>query len=95
MSRERLLSTLALIRAGVEFGSKSWSLDAVEDASLHHSREQVMARLATKLMDDVYALSSTLSKGESDDERPPDAELIALSGSQTLLPSPSRPSRCA
>jgi len=65
MSRERLLSTLALIRAGVEFGSKSWSLDAVEDPSVHRSRGEDMTTLAKKLMDDVYSLSSTLSKGES------------------------------
>ncbi|ORY76938.1 trafficking protein particle complex subunit 10 [Leucosporidium creatinivorum] len=62
MSRERLLSTLALIRAGVEFGSKSWSLDAVEDPSVHRSRGEDMTTLAKKLMDDVYSLSSTLSK---------------------------------
>lgn len=65
MSRERLLSTLALIRAGVEFDSKTWSLDAVEDPSVYRSRGEDTRTLATKLMDDVYSLSSTLSKGES------------------------------
>ena len=63
MSRERLLSTLALIRAGVEFGSTSWSLDAVTEPSEHRSREQDSAELAQQLMEDVYNLSSTLSKG--------------------------------
>lgn len=94
MSRERLLSTLALIRAGVEFGSKTWSLDAVEDPSVHRSRGEDMTTLAKKLMDDVYSLSSTLSKGgwwlfELFDPA------LTLPISQTSPPSPSRPSRCA
>ncbi|KAI5476177.1 hypothetical protein MNV49_000338 [Pseudohyphozyma bogoriensis] len=52
MTKERLLSSLALIRTGVEFGGKEWKLDTDEDE----------VELARRLMKDVYDLSKTLSK---------------------------------
>lgn len=64
MSRERLLSTLALIRAGAELGTSRWNLDSVCEPSLKHSREEDMSNLAKKLMNDVYTLSSKLAKGK-------------------------------
>lgn len=64
MPKERLLSTLALVRAGVEYRSKVWALDIDQEASIALSPQERMAELAEKLMDDVYKLSTMLSKGE-------------------------------
>lgn len=61
MPKERLLSTLALIRAGVEYGSTLWSLDVASQLS---PTIEGLSDLAKRLMDDVYSLSSLLSKGE-------------------------------
>lgn len=93
MSRERLLSTLALIRAGVEFNSKTWSLDAVEEPSELHSKEDDSATLARRLMDDVYSLSSALSKGRLVSLASAGLQLTSLVA-QTSPPSLSRLSRC-
>lgn len=63
LSKERLLSTLALIRSGIEFGAKEWSLRALrEDDDDDEGKD---AELAKSLMKDVYDLSGTLSKGLS------------------------------
>ncbi|GAA5881145.1 hypothetical protein JCM16303_004817 [Sporobolomyces ruberrimus] len=60
LSKERLLSTLALIRSGIEFGAKEWSLRALrEDDDDDEGKD---AELAKSLMKDVYDLSGTLSK---------------------------------
>ncbi|GAA5937732.1 transport protein particle complex II subunit TRS130 [Sporobolomyces koalae] len=59
MSKERLLSTLALIRSGIEFGSKRWSLRALREDGDGHEKDK---ELATTLMEDVYKLSATLTK---------------------------------
>ncbi|KAM0751302.1 hypothetical protein T439DRAFT_325449 [Meredithblackwellia eburnea MCA 4105] len=64
MPRDRLLSTLSLIRAGVEFESKDWNLDippsTVPAADL--SKGERMKELAAELMQTVYKLSGLLSK---------------------------------
>lgn len=61
MPRDRLLSTLALVRSGVIVGSKEWALEPVLDQVVDWKRQNT--ELAKKLMDDVYRLSGTLSKG--------------------------------
>lgn len=60
MPKERLLSTLALVRAGIEYGSKVWRLEPVGEGDPESGE-----RLAKHLMDDVYSLSSGLAKGAS------------------------------
>lgn len=65
MSKERLLSTLALVRAGIEYGSKVWSLDTLREASSSMSKEEGNRVLAQRLMDQVYELSGLLLKGTS------------------------------
>lgn len=62
MSRERLLSTLALLRSGVEFRSNSWRLETAGAVDTGAGKSSV--ELAKKLMDDVYELSGTLTKGK-------------------------------
>ncbi|GAA5867144.1 hypothetical protein JCM1840_001497 [Sporobolomyces johnsonii] len=62
MPKERLLSTLALVRAGIEFGSKKWELSALGDGGSGEERRVQNAKVAKQLMEDVYQLSSTLSK---------------------------------
>lgn len=66
MAKERLLSTLALIRAGVEHGSKAWALD-LPDSGTGASGDDGERRtaLAKQLMGDVYDLSGKLTKGPS------------------------------
>ncbi|GAA5906420.1 hypothetical protein JCM8208_004655 [Rhodotorula glutinis] len=60
MPRDRLLSTLALVRAGVTYGGKTWGLEAlVEEGAEVESQNEVCAR---RLMRDVYDLSATLTK---------------------------------
>lgn len=59
LSKERLLSTLALVRTGVEFCSKQWGLD------LNRGKETVRSSLADKLMKEIYDLSALLTKGAS------------------------------
>lgn len=61
MSKEQLLSTLALIRSGIEYGAKEWNLRALAEDG--EGREKDI-EVATSLMQDVYDLSRTLSKGE-------------------------------
>ncbi|SCV73847.1 BQ2448_6277 [Microbotryum intermedium] len=56
MDKEELLSTLALIRAGVEFESKKWDLEGFEKEG------EDSESLAKRLMKDVYELSKGLSK---------------------------------
>ncbi|SDA01500.1 BZ3500_MvSof-1268-A1-R1_Chr10-1g02728 [Microbotryum saponariae] len=56
MNKEELLSTLALVRAGVEFESKKWDLRGVEKEGEDEEG------LAKRLMKDVYELSKGLSK---------------------------------
>lgn len=56
MPKERLLSTLALVRAGIEFGDNVWHLEQDEG-------EDGAKDLAAKLMKDVYELSGGLNKG--------------------------------
>lgn len=67
MPKERLLSTLALIRSGIEIGAREWSLRALREDEDHEDDND--AELATSLMRDVYELSSTLSKGEPSSRR--------------------------
>ncbi|KAL8287387.1 hypothetical protein RQP46_003839 [Phenoliferia psychrophenolica] len=62
MPKERLLSTLALVRAGVEYTSKIWTLEIDYEASVALEPKERMAELASKLMDDVYDLSKMLTK---------------------------------
>lgn len=63
MQKERLLSTLALIRSGVEFGARIWTLDVMGMSEATGAEDEGRARLAKKLMEDVHTLSKTLSKG--------------------------------
>ncbi|KDE05467.1 hypothetical protein MVLG_04157 [Microbotryum lychnidis-dioicae p1A1 Lamole] len=56
MDKEELLSTLALVRAGVEFESQKWDLRGVEKEGEDEES------LAKRLMKDVYELSKGLSK---------------------------------
>lgn len=63
MPRDQLLSTLALVRAGVEYGSRRWSLDALLDGDDGADLAAQNEKLAKRLMDDVYRLSATLTKG--------------------------------
>ncbi|KWU42169.1 hypothetical protein RHOSPDRAFT_36290 [Rhodotorula sp. JG-1b] len=60
MPREQLLSTLALVRAGVATGTQTWSLDELLDDSTDRATQSVA--LATRLMEDVHRLSSALTK---------------------------------
>ncbi|GAA5988713.1 hypothetical protein JCM5350_001988 [Sporobolomyces pararoseus] len=60
MSKERLLSTLALIRSGIEIGAKEWNLRALREDDDEEERQD--SELASSLMKDVYDLSSSLSK---------------------------------
>ncbi|GAA5977541.1 hypothetical protein JCM10908_005008 [Rhodotorula pacifica] len=60
MPREQLLSTLALVRAGVPVGGKTWNLDELLDDSMDRAAQSVA--LASKLMGDVHRLSSALTK---------------------------------
>lgn len=60
MPKERLLSTLALVRAGIEYGSKTWSLEPFGDGDA-----ESVEGLAKRLMDDVYTLSNSFAKGAS------------------------------
>ncbi|KAM0790185.1 hypothetical protein ACM66B_005503 [Microbotryomycetes sp. NB124-2] len=55
MTRERLLSTLALIRAGMGLNSPGWTLEILESAD-------AQASIASRLLQDVRDLSKTLSK---------------------------------
>ena len=66
MTKERLLSTLALVRAGVEHGSKRWTLDP-PDFGTGKDEDETDRRtgLAKQLMADVYDLSGKLTKGQS------------------------------
>ncbi|KAK4701381.1 trafficking protein particle complex subunit 10, partial [Phenoliferia sp. Uapishka_3] len=59
LPKEQLLSTLALIRAGVEYSSNVWSLSMDQDEVRNGER---MEELAEGLMEDVRRLSSMLSK---------------------------------
>ncbi|BGP50119.1 hypothetical protein JCM10450v2_006030 [Rhodotorula kratochvilovae] len=60
MPRDRLLSTLALVRAGVEVGGRRWGLEALMEDEVD-AREQ-NEELAKRLMKDVYELSGALTK---------------------------------
>ncbi|TKA56715.1 hypothetical protein B0A53_01910 [Rhodotorula sp. CCFEE 5036] len=60
MPREQLLSTLALVRAGVATGGQTWNLDELLDDSTDRAEQSVA--LATRLMEDVHNLSSALTK---------------------------------
>lgn len=62
MPREQLLSTLALVRAGVATGGQTWNLDELLDDSTDRAEQSVA--LATRLMEDVHNLSSALTKGD-------------------------------
>ena len=64
MPKDRLLSTLALVRAGVEYSSKIWAIEIDDDASVALSPQERTVELAQKLMDDVYSLSTMLNKGD-------------------------------
>lgn len=66
----------------------------MEDPSVHRSRGEDMTTLAKKLMNNVYSLSSTLSKGEVS-LRSHFKAALTLALYQTSRPSPSQPSRCA
>ncbi|GAA6060213.1 hypothetical protein JCM10212_002292 [Sporobolomyces blumeae] len=59
MPKERLLSTLALVRSGVEFGAKEWTMPSLHEDGDGKEKD---AELAKKLMEDVHELSTTLSK---------------------------------
>ncbi|GAA6024476.1 hypothetical protein JCM10207_004507 [Rhodosporidiobolus poonsookiae] len=63
MTKERLLSTLALIRSGMAAGSTEWSLETVadEDPSVGHDLARQVTT-AKRLMEDVQQLSGLLSK---------------------------------
>lgn len=68
MPRDRLLSTLALVRAGVTYGGRTWGLEAlVEEGADVESQNEECAR---RLMRDVYELSATLTKGAFSLPRP-------------------------
>ncbi|KAK4048148.1 hypothetical protein OIO90_005912 [Microbotryomycetes sp. JL221] len=58
LPREQLLSTLALVRAGMELNSPSWSLGILRSQS-----DGTEANTASELMRDVHSLSQSLSKG--------------------------------
>lgn len=65
MAKERLLSTLALVRAGVEQGSKAWTLDPPDfGTGAGEDDGERRTGLARELMKDVYDLSGKLTKGE-------------------------------
>ncbi|BGP56856.1 hypothetical protein JCM8202v2_004489 [Rhodotorula sphaerocarpa] len=60
MPRDQLLSTLALVRAGVPPHAKEWALDAVLDETA--GKLERNEDLARRLMADVHALSGALTK---------------------------------
>ncbi|GAA6031407.1 hypothetical protein JCM8097_005646 [Rhodosporidiobolus ruineniae] len=62
LPKDRLLSTLALVRSGMTFGSRRWSLEAVVEDGEGGGGEEGERRLAEELMKAVYELSSTLAK---------------------------------
>lgn len=71
MPRDRLLSTLALVRAGVTYGGRRWGVEEalLEEGMGGGADGEDVARLneeaAGRLMRDVYELSGTLTKGVS------------------------------
>lgn len=65
MPKERLLSTLALVRSGVEFGSPKWELDTGNTTETLLERDKRTLELAQKLMGDVAELAENLEKGGS------------------------------
>ncbi|GAA5838645.1 hypothetical protein JCM11251_003252 [Rhodosporidiobolus azoricus] len=63
MPKDRLLSTLALVQAGMARGSQEgWNLAAVTDEMCTGDADTRSSALAAELMDDVYRLSAGLSK---------------------------------
>ncbi|GAA5860671.1 hypothetical protein JCM3774_006246 [Rhodotorula dairenensis] len=60
MPRDQLLSTLALVRAGVPAGAKSWALNEVVENPADRAAQS--AELAKRLMADVHRLSGALTK---------------------------------
>ncbi|GAA95066.1 hypothetical protein E5Q_01721 [Mixia osmundae IAM 14324] len=58
MAKDKLLSTLALVRAGMNFGIRKWSPQVV----LPDRSDQPAPALAAALMSDIYSLASTLEK---------------------------------
>lgn len=63
MPRDRLLSTLALLRAGMELNSPKWDLSILQDESKLASEEGATS-LADALVSDVKLLSQSLTKGQ-------------------------------
>lgn len=80
MEREGLLSNLALVRAGIEFGSRTWRLHSVrrsadsgeaaeeegEEEGEGEGQEGEQEENAGKLMSEVRRLAGTLTKGMRD-----------------------------
>ncbi|GAA5886852.1 hypothetical protein JCM6882_005915 [Rhodosporidiobolus microsporus] len=60
MPKDHLLSTLALVRAGMDAASGRWGLAAVVDDDTRAATGN--SALANELMDDVYRLSGSLNK---------------------------------
>lgn len=54
------------MRAGIEFGSKSWSLDSLRNVESPVSSPEQSKALAVRLMSDVHSLAGLLSKGKLD-----------------------------
>lgn len=61
MPRDQLLSTLALVRAGVPAGAEAWALDELLQDPTDRATQN--AELAKNLMQDVHRLSGALTKG--------------------------------
>ncbi|GAA5867425.1 hypothetical protein JCM8547_007499 [Rhodosporidiobolus lusitaniae] len=62
MPRDRLLSTLALVRSGMVTGAQRWELDALVEESAAWGDIEKKRAVASSMMKDVYELSSSLSK---------------------------------
>lgn len=61
LDRERLLSSLALLRSGTEVVGRRWSLDCIADDVIGPSTAR--PSIARGLLDVVHRLSSSLTKG--------------------------------
>lgn len=62
MPREWLLSTLALVRSGIEFGAKEWHQPVAMRSEAERGETEEQTALATRLIADVRRLASKLEK---------------------------------
>lgn len=64
LEKEQLLTTLALLRSGVEPGARAWRIDPSVLEALGMPQGSSSSDVATRLMDNVYRLAKPFEKGE-------------------------------